>query len=84
MGATDKTRRSKDRLITRNEAIERCAVTSEMFRQWCRRGVLQPIPIGTRHVRFRESDIARIIRNGIPKTLRANGQPRDAETVAAL
>jgi excisionase family DNA binding protein len=57
---------SEDRLLTVPEVAERLACSRALVRRLGARGVLPRTKLG-RLVRFRESDVARIVAEGIPK-----------------
>ena len=54
-----------DRLLKLPEVIDRLGVSSASVRRWTSRGLLPRIKRG-RVVRYRESDVARLIANGLP------------------
>jgi excisionase family DNA binding protein len=51
-----------ERFVKRQELAERFQISFETIRRWSRRGILKPVRIGPKAIRFRESDIERLIR----------------------
>lgn len=66
--ATETTRTTDDRLLTVRQAAERLAVSPVLVRRMGLRGVLPRVKLG-RPVRYRASDVARIIADGVPRSM---------------
>ncbi len=59
------TPREDERLLTGNEVMERLSISHVTLRVLVRRGILRPIPIGTRNVRYRASDVLAFMAHGV-------------------
>ena len=57
-----KTEKTSD-LITVRQAAEELQVQPNTVYRWCARGLLHPVRLGTRAVRFRRSEIERFKKN---------------------
>jgi hypothetical protein len=58
----------EERLVPRLEVIARLGVSGETLRQWRIAGKFVPVRVGARLLRYRERDVRRIIRRGLPTT----------------
>ncbi len=54
----------RDRLLTTDEVCRLLAISRSTLHQLRRRGVIEAVIVGTRTVRFRASDIERLIEHG--------------------
>ncbi len=56
-----------DRLFTRGEVAGRFGVSVETVRRWSRAGLLCPVAVGRRAIRYREADVARLLASGVTR-----------------
>ena len=63
-----------DILLTTAQAAERLAVHPNTLRKLAAGGAISKVRLGQRAIRYRESDVARIVRTGVPAAA-SGGRP---------